>query len=408
MIIKTDKTNILLDNESILRLTGIKTDKYVLVDTQLSTFMIEDLNEYIVSTKWEEEEFDGRKLRKIKKEIIYEFGERKLKEYKEGDGIFNQLKKKFINVSEISDILKNSINNDMNTVVWGFGGYGKSEMITELFSCPELKDRVFIKSFSEATTEDDLFGGINLKKMQDTGVIEYIPENSFANKEIVIFEEAFDANPRVLAALKDTLTAKEIRNGNQRFELKTKIIIALTNKSLEEVILDNSTEALIQRFPVSYELQYPLSKLDVISLVLNRYKDFNGEKLSAILNTMDSFKTPSPRKVLEMAKYIKDLTVRKNRRYMEKITNTDISPVLEFLKHKKDIDYEKDIFEEISRLKAELEMDEIIDYDSIRNIYHKLDIVTKSALVDEKRIVGDSIKKMAAEISLLIETKFLN
>ena len=56
MIIKTDKTNILLDNESILRLTGIKTDKYVLVDTQLSTFMIEDLNEYIVSTKWEEEE----------------------------------------------------------------------------------------------------------------------------------------------------------------------------------------------------------------------------------------------------------------------------------------------------------------------------------------------------------------
>ena len=181
MIIKTDKTNILLDNESILRLTGIKTDKYVLVDTQLSTFMIEDLNEYIVSTKWEEEEFDGRKLRKIKKEIIYEFGERKLKEYKDGDGIFNQLKKKFINVSEISDILKNSINNDMNTVVWGFGGYGKSEMITELFSCPELKDRVFIKSFSEATTEDDLFGGINLKKMQDTGVIEYIPENSFAN-----------------------------------------------------------------------------------------------------------------------------------------------------------------------------------------------------------------------------------
>ena len=83
MIIKTDKTNILLDNESILRLTGIKTDKYVLVDTQLSTFMIEDLNEYIVSTKWEEEEFDGRKLRKIKKEIIYEFGERKLKEYKD-------------------------------------------------------------------------------------------------------------------------------------------------------------------------------------------------------------------------------------------------------------------------------------------------------------------------------------
>ena len=123
---------------------------------------------------------------------------------------------------------------------------------------------------------------------------------------------------------------------------------------------------------------------------------------------MDSFKTPSPRKVLEMAKYIKDLTVRKNRRYMEKITNTDISPVLEFLKHKKDIDYEKDIFEEVSRLKAELEMDEIIDYDSIRNIYHKLDMVTKSALVDEKRIVGDSIKKMAADISLLIETKFLN
>ena len=39
-----------------------------------------------------------------------------------------------------------------------------------------------------------------------------------------------------MAALKDTLTAKEVRNGNQRFPMKTKIIIGLTNKTLDEVI----------------------------------------------------------------------------------------------------------------------------------------------------------------------------
>ena len=285
---------------------------------------------------WAEVEEDRRKLKKLRKSLLTQFAEDKLMDYKSTDAIYNKLKKQFINASALSDVLKNSLKNKMNLVIYGKGGFGKSEMISELFSGPEFKEMVFIKSFSEATTEEDLFGGINIKKMTDTGVIEYNCENSFANSRIAIFEEIFDANPRVLASLKDAITAKEIRNGNQRFPIKTEIIIGLTNKTYEEVIQDDSTEALTQRFPMSFQLEYDLSDLDIAALTLMRYPEIESKKFMGILEWGKKIPRDriTPRKVLELGKYLNGIEINPERSYNEKVTNNSIKDAIEYVQKK--------------------------------------------------------------------------
>jgi len=401
MNIKTNSENYLISPMETEKHFGIKTSKFIVIDKNTFDFVIQDDSPYISEGTWIDEEIDGRKFRKVKKSIIAEFGDILLDEYKNSDKIYQIISKKFINMSGPSQVIKNALANNMNLILYGKGGFGKSEVCDELFSCAELKDRVFIKSLSEATTVEDLFGGINIKKMTDTGSIEYNCENSFANKEIVIFEEIFDANPQVLAALKDTLTSKEIRNGNQRFPIKTQIIIGLTNKTYEEVIEDDSTEALTQRFAVSYPFQYKIDKLNSASLILNRYPDFGEDKLAAMIDTIAEMKDLSPRKILEMAKYIKNMEIIKNRNYSEKITNNLMTPVINYMKTKTDKDVFKSLFNEIVTTKKSIRDGQISDYDSFIDARRNLEIINGIISASEKGTARNTSKEIDELLTIL-------
>lgn len=306
---------------------GIKHIAPLVLDLSNSTCRNEQLTDCEKEFEWGVSE--GKKY---KQAIMNHIAGRVIHDYKETDLISQTLKAKFINTSEISELLQHALKEEMNMIIYGRGGFGKSEMCSELFDITELKNKVFIKSLSEATTEEDLFGGINIKKMTDTGIIEYNCEQSFASKEIVIFEEIFDANPRVLCALKDALTAKEIRNGNQRYPMKTKIIIGLTNKSMDDIISDNSVEALTQRFPISYKLDYPVTSCDVIALIKKRWENYPLKKIAAIIDCID-LKEATPRKILEIAKYIKNINLKKSEKL--NITNINIGGIADYLNFSK-------------------------------------------------------------------------
>lgn len=398
MNIKFKDNEYLLEPETLFNLAGITSDKYAIANMSKSTLQISDLTEDMLNPAWVEMAEDRRKLKKLKRSLLSEFAKDKLEDYKNTDLIHKVLSKKFINTSEISDVLKNAMKNSMNLIIYGIGGFGKSEMVTELFSGPEFKDMVFVKSLSEATTEEDLFGGINVKKLSDTGVVEYNCENSFANKEIVVFEEIFDANPRVLAALKDTLTAKEIRNGNQRFPMKTKVIIGLTNRTYEEVIQDDSTEALTQRFPLSFKLQYDLTAIDIAALTLNKYPEIDSKKMMGILEWHRA--TPkdriTPRKALELAKYMNGIEINPERKYTEMVTNNSMQLAVEYVQHKKgftDQNLELELKMESEKAKAAMSRGENKEYDFVRDMNHKLEIIAK-------RLEGMKEAAKMAEIEL--------
>lgn len=174
------------------------------------------------------------------------------------------LSKYFINYKDPLNILKLGFatTDDLkrpgqNILMYGPAGHGKSEMTRAVVEGLGLKDRAMWQFFGEGMDEARIFGCVNFKKLSKDKVLEYHTDRSFLNHDIAIFEELFDAPPSVLMVLKDVLSSGFLRNGAQQVPIKTKLVIALTNKSPNEISeLGPSAHALIERFPLQLEVSW--------------------------------------------------------------------------------------------------------------------------------------------------------
>ncbi|HEU5187569.1 MAG TPA: AAA family ATPase [Candidatus Saccharimonadales bacterium] len=146
----------------------------------------------------------------------------------------------------------------VNLIFSGPGGHAKSEFLETVFGAITGQE-TYVKSFGQGTGTEELFGGLDFDALNraEGATLRYNPERSFLNHHIAVFEELFDAPPRVLTSLKDTLTAKELRNGHQRHPMTTRVIAAATNRSPQEIAEGGpEIEALIQRFPIQLEVKW--------------------------------------------------------------------------------------------------------------------------------------------------------
>jgi hypothetical protein len=75
---------------------------------------------------------------------------------------------------------------------------------------------------------DRLFGGLDINKFHDEGVLEYLLDNSFMNHEYVVFEEMMDAPDFILEQLKDILSS--FRNGTQVYPIKLDLLYVIQTK----------------------------------------------------------------------------------------------------------------------------------------------------------------------------------
>lgn len=172
-----------------------------------------------------------------------------------------------------------------NVLFTGPGGYGKSDGATLFFDFLKEKDLVedeqpFVLSFGQGMTEERLFSGIDIKRFQEEGELIYNLKKAFVSYEVVIFEELFDAFAGVLLILKDVLQSGEVRMGDTRYPLRTKIVIACTNRSYDEVVIDNSTAALMERFVFQEEVTWNSWEASDYTQALG--KNYNGEFLPLV------------------------------------------------------------------------------------------------------------------------------
>jgi MoxR-like ATPase len=164
----------------------------------------------------------------------------------------------FVHADEMREAFSLAITAGLNMIFSGPGGHGKSEFLMSAIGA--ISDTTpYVKSFGQGTSTEELYGGLDFDALnRATGAtIQFNPELSFLPCEIAVFEELFDAPARVLTSLKDTLTARELRNGHQRHPMTTKVIAAATNHSPQE-IAEGGPEiaALIERFPIQLEVKW--------------------------------------------------------------------------------------------------------------------------------------------------------
>lgn len=179
------------------------------------------------------------------------------------DKIKAALDKRFIKTEAVARIIAQALASECNALIYGPAGYGKSEMVETALRAVgyETPEQMFVQFFGEGMNEARIYGNINFKKMSTEHVLEYnagsAPGISFLDSQVAIFEELFDAPPKVLMSLKDTLSKKVLRNGAQQVPMKTKTIIAITNKDPRELNeLGDSARALQERFPLRYHVRW--------------------------------------------------------------------------------------------------------------------------------------------------------
>jgi hypothetical protein len=164
----------------------------------------------------------------------------------------------FVYADAFASALALAIASGKNLLLWGPAGHGKSEMTSVgLGRVAAASADVFVQSFGEGMDEATLWGGLDFTALETEKVLRYHPERSFLNAEWAVFEELFDAPTSVLLALKDTLTAKELRKGAQRFPMKTRVVVGLTNKDPEDISdMGPAAHALIERFPLQLRVEW--------------------------------------------------------------------------------------------------------------------------------------------------------
>jgi energy-coupling factor transporter ATP-binding protein EcfA2 len=209
-----------------------------------------------------QEEMETRKVRKSSAELVQEVNMlNTLKEFDSATDCYNycepHFKSRFVEYQVTLMQLCLAYTSQENIILYGPPGHGKSEMVTLFAALMHDKGKAWVKSMSSESTTADLFGGIDINAMNEEGAIIYRTHAGFGGAKIAILEEALDAPVDVLMALKDALTSKQIRNGEQTDPVLTQMIIICTNKEPNDVAEDDASKALIERFIFQYRVAWP-------------------------------------------------------------------------------------------------------------------------------------------------------
>ena len=192
--------------------------------------------------------------------------------------------KSFYNADGIVKFLYTSIIAGGNGILYGPGGFGKSEITKAFFNYFDIIPLVFVGH--SGTDIESLLGIPNIKKLTDESIYEIAFEKSIFNKAgVLILEEFLDVKPSVATALKDIITAGGYRRGDEFIPNKIGAMFICSNKAPDEVVIDFSTAAFYkERFPYSL---YVIWDDFSVNAYLNLFKLIYSEKYE---DDIDSFK----------------------------------------------------------------------------------------------------------------------
>ena len=184
----------------------------------------------------------------------------KIKAVKLQDLLAHFASSKFVQYAETITLLYKGWLNNHHVILYGRGGFGKSEMVAAFF---EYIQTAVTNAGYDAPTVGLLDAGkCSTSKLWGGYVPTELPneyyrlEYSWINFDYFVFEELFDAYLAALQTMKQTMTSKRYTSPFQDMVVKNQFLVCLTNMSPAEVLakLDpsdqNTIQALMDRFPL--------------------------------------------------------------------------------------------------------------------------------------------------------------
>ena len=170
------------------------------------------------------------------------------------ESLQKEIAKKFYGVDNVVAILYYAILTNTNVILYGPGGFGKTEIVKEFLKQTKLQNSTLV-GYEDMDVEA-LLGLPNMTKMLEESVYETSFDRSvFKNPGVLVLEEFLDVNPRTATALKDILTSGGLRQGTTIMESLVSSVIICSNKAPEELNFDDSSAAFyLERFPLTLKV----------------------------------------------------------------------------------------------------------------------------------------------------------
>lgn len=186
--------------------------------------------------------------------------QQKIKAVKLQDLLAHFSRTKFVQYEQTITLLYKGWLNNHHVILYGRGGFGKSEMVAAFFDY--IQTAVSDAGFDKPTvglldagkcSTSKLWGGYHPEQLPNE---YYRLEHSWISYDYFIFEELFDAYLAALQTMKQTMTSKKYSSPFQELPVRNQFLVCLTNMSPQEVLakLDpsdqNTIQALMDRFPL--------------------------------------------------------------------------------------------------------------------------------------------------------------
>ena len=229
------------------------------------------------------------------------------------DTFISDVQANFVYQKESAKALYTGLANNMNVMLSGSGGYGKSSLIRyvlEYFGLPYT----IVGGYKDMPV-DALLGLPDMKKlMEDSSYQIKFEESAFYKPGILVGEEFTDIMPATAAALKEILTSKGFHTKNGKIESLISNLIIIGNKTADEIADDDSKKAFYkERFPLQAHVGWEShTKEDYMKFLKLKFPSIENKILTFLShlfesNHLDSNNTISPRIAEEVAKvYVKD------------------------------------------------------------------------------------------------------
>lgn len=194
--------------------------------------------------------------------------------------VLNHFSEKFYDSDNVVEFLYTAVVSSSNGILYGPGGFGKTEMTKEFFNYFNVPINTVV-GYQDMEVEG-LLGVPDMKKLVDNSEYKTAFEKSvFGKPGILILEEFLDVRPSTAAALKDILTSNGLWQGSEFSKSLAAHVFICSNKDPEELSVDYSTAAFYKdRFPCSLFVAWDsYDSIDYESLFKLKYKkDFVENK----------------------------------------------------------------------------------------------------------------------------------